>query len=127
MDLKGNLVNWLEIPVSDIKRAKTFYEKVFEIEMIDLDIGDGTKMALFPNSQEKVGGALVENKSFYQPGEQGPLLYLNGNPDLQHFLDHVEKAGGKILIQKRMITEEYGHMAVIKDTEGNRIALHSNH
>ena len=53
MDLKGNLVNWLEIPVSDIKRAKTFYEKVFEIEMIDLDIGDGTKMALFPNSQEK--------------------------------------------------------------------------
>ena len=101
MDLKGNLVNWLEIPVKDIKRAKTFYESVFEIEMIDMDIGDGTKMALFPNSQDKVGGALVENNAFYHPGEQGPLLYLNGNPDLQHFLDHVEKAKGEILIQKR--------------------------
>ncbi|MEQ9218820.1 MAG: VOC family protein [Cyclobacteriaceae bacterium] len=126
MDLNGNLVNWLEIPVNDIKRAKTFYEQVFEIELMDLDIGDGTKMALFPNSQDKVGGALIENKSFYHPGEQGPLLYLNGNPNLQQYLDHVKKAGGEIIIQKRMITEEYGHMAVIKDTEGNRIALHSN-
>ncbi len=124
--MNGNLVNWLEIPVGDIKRAKEFYETVFEIELIDLDIGDGTKMALFPNAQDKVGGALVENKSFYHPGEDGPLLYLNGNPDLQHFLDNVEKANGKILIQKRMITEEYGYMAVIKDTEGNRVALHSN-
>ncbi|XOV90858.1 MAG: VOC family protein [Bacteroidota bacterium] len=126
MDLNGNTINWLEIPVEDIARAKTFYEQVFEITMIDLDIGDGTKMALFPNNQDKVSGALVENHDFYFPGEQGPLIYLNANPDLQKFLDQVEKAGGQILIQKRMITEDYGYMAIIRDTEGNRVALHSN-
>ncbi len=126
MDLQGNVINWLEIPVNDMKRGKAFYEKVFDIKLIDLDMGDGFKMAMFPNDQSKVSGALVEHHDFYHPGEQGPLLYLNGNPDLQVFLDRVEKSGGKILIPKRQITEEHGFMAVINDTEGNRIALHSN-
>ncbi|CAN0130937.1 unnamed protein product, partial [Chrysoparadoxa australica] len=126
MDLTGNVINWLEIPAEDIERAKAFYQTVFEIEMIDLDMGDGFIMALFPNSQDKVGGALVQNKDFYSPGEQGPLLYLNGNPDLQVPLSKVEKAGGQIIIEKRQIGEEHGFMAVIKDTEGNRIAFHSN-
>lgn len=126
MDLAGNIINWLEIPVENIERAKTFYQDVFEIELIDLDIGDQVKMALFPNAQDKVSGALVQNKTFYHPGEQGPLIYLNGNPDLQQPLARVEKAGGSILIPKRMVSKEYGYMAVIKDTEGNRIAFHSN-
>jgi hypothetical protein len=53
------------------------------------------------------------------------LIYLNGNPDLQHVLDKVEAAGGSILMTKRAISEQFGFMAMIQDTEGNRIALHS--
>lgn len=30
------------------------------------------------------------------------------------------------MIPKRLITEDNGYMAVILDSEGNRIALHSN-
>jgi hypothetical protein len=37
----------------------------------------------------------------------------------------VEAAGGKIMVPKTQISEEYGYMAVIIDTEGNRIGLHS--
>ena len=55
----------------------------------------------------------------------GPLIYLNGNPDVQKVLDKVEHAGGKIMVPKTMISPEFGFMAVILDTEGNRIALHS--
>ena len=55
----------------------------------------------------------------------GPLIYLNANPDVQHVLNKVEKAGGKILVPKTQISPEYGFMAVFIDTEGNRIALHS--
>jgi predicted enzyme related to lactoylglutathione lyase len=53
------------------------------------------------------------------------LVYLNANPDLQDVLDRVERAGGKIMVPKTQISPEYGYMAVIIDTEGNRIAFHS--
>jgi predicted enzyme related to lactoylglutathione lyase len=55
----------------------------------------------------------------------GPLIYLNGTPDVQIILDKVESAGGSILVPKTEISPEYGFMAVIIDTEGNRIGLHS--
>lgn len=74
----------------------------------------------------QVGGALVDSGGFHKPsGTDGPLIYLNGNPDVQNVLDKVEVAGGKILVPKTEISTEYGYMAVIIDTEGNRIGLHS--
>lgn len=124
----NNAINWFEIPANDITRAKKFYETIFNFEMPDLDIGDGLKMALFPAQSGTVGGTLIQNSEWYVPSDnKGPLLYLNANPNLQDILDRVEEAGGKITIPKRMITEENGYMAVILDSEGNRIALHSNH
>lgn len=124
----NNAINWFEIPANDITRAKKFYESIFNFEMPELDIGDGLKMALFPAESGTVGGTLIQNSEWYVPSDShGPLVYLNANPDLQDILDRVEEAGGKITIPKRMITEENGFMAVIVDSEGNRVALHSNH
>jgi predicted enzyme related to lactoylglutathione lyase len=69
---------------------------------------------------------LVKSDGFHKPSAtDGPLVYLNGNPDLQNVLDKVEAAGGKIMVPKTVISPEYGSMAVFIDTEGNRIALHS--
>ena len=66
------------------------------------------------------------NPNFYKPSPtDGPLIYLNANPDVQNVLDKIEAAGGKIVVPKTEISPEYGHMAVFTDTEGNRIALHS--
>jgi predicted enzyme related to lactoylglutathione lyase len=73
-----------------------------------------------------VGGALVHGGGYHIPSAtDGPLIYLNANPDVQIILDRVEAAGGKITVPKTMISPEYGYMAVIQDSEGNRIALHS--
>jgi hypothetical protein len=73
-----------------------------------------------------VGGAVVHSGGFHKPSAtDGPLIYLNGNPDVQNILDKVEAAGGKIMVPKTEISPEYGFMAVILDTEGNRIGLHS--
>jgi len=122
-----NAINWFEIPVNDIKRAKSFYEAIFDFELFDLDIGDGLQMAIFPAENGTVGGALIQKEEYYYPSEtHGPLLYLNANPDLQAVLDKVEESGGTISIPKRLITEDNGYMAVIIDSEGNRVALHSN-
>lgn len=119
-------INWFEIPATDIGRARKFYESIFEFKMQTMNIGDGLEMVLFPKEGGGVGGTLIKNEEWYKPSEtKGPLLYLNANPDLQLVLDRVEKSGGKVSISKRQITEDYGYMAVIIDSEGNRIALHS--
>lgn len=50
---------------------------------------------------------------------------MNANPDLQLTLDRIIMHGGKILVQKTLITPEYGYMAIFEDVEGNKLALHS--
>jgi len=122
-----NAVSWFEIPTADLDRAQKFYETIFGITLIPLDV-QNLKMRMFPieDPTSGIGGALCYNKDFYKPSStEGPLLYLNANPDVQDILDRVENAGGKIVVPKTQISPEYGHMAVLIDSEGNRIALHS--
>lgn len=122
-----NAISWFEIPAIDIDRAQKFYEAVFEINMQTMDFGT-TKMRAFPldNPMDGVGGTIIDSGGFHKPSlTDGPMLYLNGNPDVQIFLDRAVNAGGKILQPKTEISPEYGYMAIFEDTEGNRIALHS--
>ena len=121
-----NAISWFEIPTTDLDRAQKFYETIFDIQMISLNL-EQLKMRMFPiENPMNVGGALCFNEKFYKPSAtDGPLIYLNANPDVQNVLDKVEGAGGKIIVPKTEISPEYGHMAVFIDTEGNRIALHS--
>jgi len=122
-----NAISWFEIPTADIDRAQKFYETIFDMALVALDLQQ-IKMRMFPlqNTISGVGGALVYNKDFYKPSAtDGPLIYLNANPDVQKVLDKVESAGGKIIVPKTQISEEFGHMAMFLDTEGNRIAIHS--
>lgn len=123
----NNAISWFEIPTTDINRAQKFYETIFGISMISMDLPN-IKMRMFPldDMQNGIGGALVDSGGFHKPSlTDGPLVYLNGNPDLQNILNKVEQAGGKIMVPKTEISPEYGNMAVFIDTEGNRIALHS--
>ena len=122
-----NAISWFEIPTKDINRAQKFYETIFGISMMPMDMPN-IKMRMFPldDMMAQVGGALVDSGGFHLPSElMGPLIYLNANPDVQLVLDKIEAAGGKILVPKTEISPEYGSMAVFLDTEGNRIALHA--
>lgn len=122
-----HMISWFEIPVNDIKRAKNFYEAIFDVELSGMDMGDEFKMEVFPGGEESVSGALVYNASWYKTSNtDGPLIYLNGNPDLQTVQDKIEDSGGKVAIPKRQISPDHGYMTVFEDTEGNRIALHSD-
>lgn len=92
-----------------------------------MDFG-GTKMRSFPldDPMEGVGGTLIDSGGFHKPSlTDGPLIYLNGNPDVDIVLSRVVAAGGKIIQPKKEISPEYGYMAFFEDTEGNRMALHS--
>lgn len=122
-----NAISWFEIGTTDLERATKFYETIFGVTLTSMDLPN-IKMRMFPldDMMTQVGGALVDSGGFHKPSAtDGPLIYLNGNPDVQQVLDKVEAAGGKIMVPKTEISPEYGSMAVILDTEGNRIALHS--
>ncbi|MGG9964287.1 VOC family protein [Ferruginibacter sp. SUN106] len=123
----NNAISWFEIPTTDINRAQKFYETIFGFTMIPMEMPN-IKMRMFPldDIMNGIGGALVDSGGFHKPSmTDGPLIYLNANPDVQNILDKVELAGGKIMVPKTEISPEYGTMAVFIDTEGNRIALHS--
>jgi uncharacterized protein len=119
-------ISWFEIPATDLARAQKFYETIFGMTMTKLDLPN-IKMRMFPVQDPMcVGGAVVDSGGFHKPSaSDGPLIYLSANPDVQKVLDKVQGAGGKILVPKTQISEQFGYMAVINDTEGNRIALHS--
>jgi predicted enzyme related to lactoylglutathione lyase len=120
-------VSWFEIPATDLTRATRFYETIMEVQLIPMDL-ENIKMRMFPVGDmiNDIGGAIVDSGGFHKPsGTDGVLIYLNGNPDVQHVLDKVETAGGKIFLPKTEISPEFGYMAIIIDTEGNRIGLHS--
>ena len=120
-------ISWFEIPATDIDRAQAFYEALFQIKMMHMDFQD-MKMRGFPidDPMQGVGGCIVDTGGFHKPSAtDGPVIYLNGNPDVQIILDRVEAAGGKVLVPKTEISPEYGYMAFFLDTEGNRMALHS--
>lgn len=125
--VKKNAISWFEIPATDLERAQKFYETILDIQMIPLETPH-IRMRMFPieDPMTGIGGALALAKGIYNPTEtEGPLVYLNANPDVQGVLDKIEAAGGKIVVPKTQISPEYGHMAVFVDTEGNRVALHS--
>ncbi len=126
MNASTNALNWFEIPVTDITRAKSFYETIFGIEMQQVEMM-GMHMAMFPTDgmSGKVGGGLVQSE-MHVPSTDGAVIYLNGNPDLTAVLEKIESAGGQVVMPKTHIDEETGYMAFFMDTEGNKVGLHSN-
>jgi len=118
-----NPVGWFEIPVSDMQRAKAFYEKVFELELSLNQMGPA-EMAWFPMHHEKNGapGTLIKAEG-YAPSNTGTVVYFQ-QVDIGAACGRIEEAGGKVL-QPKMSIGEHGFVAHFEDTEGNRLALHS--
>ncbi len=119
------MVGWFEIPVTDMTRAKDFYEAVFNVSISVHDLG-GLIMGWFPEATtpSAASGSLVQHETYIPSDTHGTLVYFSCE-DLSEELSRVKKAGGEILRPKTAIGGEYGFMALLKDTEGNRIALHS--
>ena len=120
---KINPVNWFEIPVKDIGRARKFYEKVLGLELSPYDMEPFT-MAFFPMTQGAQGaaGSLIKGES-YEPSHAGTVVYFSVD-DIEEILRRINANGGKTLMPKKSIGQ-YGFIAHFEDTEGNRLALHS--
>ena len=125
MDKNSNSLNWFEIPAADINRAKSFYQTIFGIEMPVMSMM-GMEMAMFPGEEGngKASGCLCQSP-YHKPSQDGAVIYLNANPNLSEVTDRIISAGGSVIMPKTQISPEIGHMAMFIDSEGNRVALHS--
>ena len=130
MTPKRNPVGWFEIYVSDMARARTFYETVFNMKMQALPVPDGMEggfeMLMFPSDLENqapgCGGTLCRMDGF-KPGAGGTLIYFSCE-DCGVEASRVAAAGGQVFKEKFSIAP-YGFIALILDAEGNMIGLHS--
>ena len=126
MDKNANALNWFEIPATDINRAKTFYSKVMNADMGEVQDNMGMKMSYFPSEMGngRVSGSLVESAN-HKPSTDGAVIYLNANPDIQTVIDRIAPAGGTVVVPKMEISPEIGCMAFFIDSEGNKVGLHA--
>ena len=118
-----NVVNWFEIPVSDMSRAKKFYESLLGVGLQDLPM-QGMQLSSFPMVQggEYATGALAQSEN-HVPSANGTTVFF-ACKDVNDQLGRVEGLGGKVVVPKTSIGE-YGFIAHVIDSEGNKIALHS--
>lgn len=117
-----NPVNWFEIPVNDLAKAKSFYETILGLELTENEMGPN-QMAWFPMEQGATGaaGTLIKGES-YTPSLTGTVVYLHVN-NIEETLSKINESGGKTLTPKVSIGE-HGFIAHFEDCEGNRVALH---
>jgi hypothetical protein len=121
-----NTAVWFDMPVQNLDRAIRFYSTVLAGECTKQDFG-GMTFALFPHYDEEgsVSGCLVPGKKNSDTDPEGRLLlYFNCNGRLDDAITKVEPTGGKVLEPKHQIGP-HGFRAIVLDSEGNRIALHS--
>lgn len=130
IDAHTNVLTWFEIPVLNTFRAKNFYEEILDLEMITRSFPDSDEELTFfpydPNviqaTSGRITGVLTKSPN-RKPSGSGVLIYINAYPEIQLVLDKVEAAGGKIILPKTLIPA--GYIAILEDTEGNRIGLSS--
>lgn len=121
--MANNPVNWFEIYVQDMDRAKSFYEAVLNVKLTKIN-SPGIEMWGFPTNLEKFGtsGSLVKMEGF-PSGGNSIIIYFRSK-DCSTELQRVVKNGGRIQKEK-MDIGEYGFIALAYDTEGNMFGLYS--
>jgi predicted enzyme related to lactoylglutathione lyase len=115
-------LNWFEIPTVELKRAVKFYEAVLGTSL-KVEEFNGTPIAVFHAEDPGVGGALIHDAR-RKPSPEGAIVYLDARGDLDGCLARVERAGGRVLLPKLDIGGP-GFIAIIADSEGNQVGLHS--
>lgn len=114
-----NRVVWFDIPALDLARASKFYAAVLGCQVRE----DHPGVAAIEHAGADVSGCIYVDEQD-QPAAAGALLYFNCNGRLDAAIAQAEAHGGKILKPKHTIGP-YGQRAIVLDSEGNRIALHS--
>lgn len=117
-----NAITWFEIPVSDIDRARGFYEDLLSSKLIPYPGGD--PCFIFPTKESGVAGCIVQRPGM-KPAADGTIIFLNADGQLNAAVERATSAGSKVLVPRTQIPGGFGFFAVITDSESNHVGLHS--
>lgn len=124
----ANAINWFEIPAGDFERAVAFYRTVMGWPV---PVGEfqGVPHGFFGTGEGgSVAGAIIARPVVEggdaQAGHAGPVLYLNAGDQIEAIVARVAAAGGQVLAPVTAIAPQ-GHVAIFRDSEGNRVGLHA--
>lgn len=119
----ANPVGWFEIYVNDMPRAKAFYQAVLGVELSKMEAPD-LEMYGFPMEQggQGISGALVRMQGVAAGGNSVLVYFMCKDCAVE--ADKAVKAGGRLHKPKFSIGQ-YGFIALVGDSEGNMIGLHS--
>ncbi len=122
--MASNAVGWFEIYVQDMNRARAFYESVFKAQLQKLENPGGLEMWAFPMQPEANGaaGALIQMEGFPSGGNSTIVYFICADCAVE--AKRASTQGGKIFKEKFSIGQ-HGFIALVTDTEGNMIGLHS--
>lgn len=113
-------LTWFEVPATDVDRAVAFYETVVGLT---IERNPDDPCQAFFSHTDSLGGEICSGP-FSQPGGSGVLVYFDVTGGVADALTKVEAAGGAILTPLTDIGP-HGFIAVVEDTEGNRVGLHN--
>jgi predicted enzyme related to lactoylglutathione lyase len=116
-----NRLVWFDIPVADLDRAAVFYRAVLGIGVTRQEFPGGAYCVL--DHEQGNGGCLVLEPSLVGAG--GILCYMNAEGRIRDAVKQAVAKGGRVVEDTTPIGP-HGFRAVVLDSEGNRIALHSS-
>jgi uncharacterized protein len=111
---------WLEVPSSDLARASSFYAVLVGRPLRHLVL-EGEARAVFTSPGGPVGAIVSRAPT----GDELLYFSLPSEAELDTWLERACAAGGDVVLPKT----ELGHrqaMAIVRDSEGNRLALTSD-
>jgi len=110
----GNPIVHLEIPVTDLSKAREFYSKVFGWKV---DLVPHMDYALFETGTPPGGGFNKVDKV-----KAGGCLFYISVVDIEQKLKEIERAGGKT-VRKKTEIPQMGWDATFTDVFGNELGL----
>ncbi|KAI9865700.1 MAG: hypothetical protein M1813_002158 [Trichoglossum hirsutum] len=123
----GNIC-WVEIPATDINRAKTFYSTLFGWEFSnpsEMGVGDGPEdsYVIFHKKGTSLHGGIerVAPSDLVSPkSKQGSAVKITMTvEEVSKALEEIKKAGGEVVREKTEIGGGMGYSGLFRDTEGN--------
>lgn len=122
--MQPNQCVWFEIYVEDMPRAKKFYETVFQTVLTEIPAAE-LEMCAFPLVNAHgygAHGALVRMDGVKSGGNSTVVYFACEDCAIE--AERAAENGGSVVREKFSVGEN-GSIALVADTEGNVIGLHS--